>query len=240
VQYRTVVVGKFQITKLKQEKQINHTVNLAYSLSNIVPLTSLYVPLGCPQSKFPGYINLDPALQWYKSALLSVAVETCTLPTRLRDSCGTGRLGKLDDLASLLNANGGQKIASLSMTVHNPNPSASGLCRPSASDEEFGLSWNLGGYEFSGIAKRPQSVQGHESHVFATAEVVRVSNNDRARVVATADASELLSGRHDAVFERWVRILYSFAQRFLSPLPCVLLLSGKKEIFPSPIYAWPT
>lgn len=202
-------------------------------MSNIVPLTSLYVPLGCPQSKFPGYINLDPALQWYKSALLSVAVETCTLPTRLRDSFGAGRLGKLDDLASFLNANGGQKIASLSMTVHNPNPSTSGLCRLSASDEEFGLSWNLGGYEFSGIAKRPQSVQGHEGHVFARAEVVRVPDDDRARVVATADASKLPSGHNDAVFERWVRIFYSFPPRFLSPCPaCCGFREGRRTLYP--------
>ena len=202
-------------------------------MSNTVPLTSLYVPLGCPQSKFPGYINLDPALQWYKSALLSVAVETCTLPTRLRDSFGAGRLGKLDDLASLLNANGGQKIASLSMTVHNPNPSTSGLCRLSASDEEFGLSWNLGGYEFSGIAKRPQSVQGHEGHVFARAEVVRVPDDDRARVVATADASKLPSGHNDAVFERWVRIFYSFPPRFLSPCPaCCGFREGRRTLYP--------
>lgn len=175
-------------------------------MSNIVPLTSLYVPLGCPQPKLPEYINLDPALQWHKSALLSVAAETCTLPTRLRDSFSAGRLGKLDDLASLLNANGGQKIASLSMIVHNPNPSTSRLCKPSASDEEFGLSWNLGGNEFNGIAKRPQGVQGHESHVFAIAKVVRVSNDDRARILTTADASELPSGRHDAISERWVQI----------------------------------
>lgn len=179
-------------------------------MSNIVPLTSLYVPLGCPQPKLPGYINLDPALQWHKSALLSAAAETCTLPTRLRDSFSAGRLGKLDDLASLLNANGGQKIASLSMTVHNLNPSTSRLCKPSASDEEFGLSWNLGGNEFNGIAKRPQGIQGHESHVFAIAKVVRVSNDDRARILATADASELPSGRHDAISERWVQIFILF------------------------------
>ncbi|KAG0135294.1 putative protein DML1 [Tuber indicum] len=195
--------GLQDFEKITRERQINHTVNLAYTLSNIIPLTSLYIPLGCPQSKLPGYVHLDTALQWHKSALLSVAVETCTLPTRLRDGFSAGRLGKLDDLASLLNVNGGQKIATLSMTVHKPNPSALRSGEPSLSDKEFGLSWDSGGYEFGGMAMRARGVQSHESHTFAVTEVVRVSNHDRTKDMTAVDSPELPNDHHDAVFERY-------------------------------------
>ncbi|RPB06132.1 tubulin nucleotide-binding domain-like protein [Choiromyces venosus 120613-1] len=210
--------GLQDFEKVTREKQINHTVNLAYTLSNIVPLTSLYIPLGCLQSKLPGYVNLDPALQWHKSALLSVAVETCTLPTRLRNSFGAGRLGNLDDLASLLNVNGGQRIATLSMTVHNPNPNASRLGMPNVSDEEVGLSWDSGGYEFNGMAKRARGVQDQGSHIFARAEVVRGSTDDRAGDVATADASELPGDHQGAVFGRY---LTSFTYPVIDSFPSI-------------------
>ncbi|CUS10670.1 unnamed protein product [Tuber aestivum] len=212
---RVARAGKVRVTELKQEKQINHTVNLAYTLSSIVPLTSLYIPLGCPQSEFPGYVNLDPTLQWHKSALLSVAVETCTLPTRLRNTFGAGRLGKLDDLASLLNLNGGQKIATLSMTVHNANPSASRLSKPSVPGEEFGLSWDSGGYDVNGTAMGARGARGQESHIFAIAEVVRESNDDRARDVA-AEASRLPDDHHEAILGRY---LTSFTYPVIDSFP---------------------
>ncbi|PWW79845.1 tubulin nucleotide-binding domain-like protein [Tuber magnatum] len=204
--------------RVTREKQINRTVNLAYTLSNIVPLTSLYIPLECPQSKLPGYVNLDPTLQWHKSALLSVAVETCTLPTRLRNTLGAGRLGKLDDLASLLNVSGGQKIATLSMTVHNANPSASKLGKPSVPDEEFGLSWDSGGCDFNGMAMRARGAQGHKSHIFAITEVVRASDDSRARDVAAADTSQLSDDNHDAIFGRY---LTSFTYPTIDSFPSI-------------------
>lgn len=186
-----------QSTKADEKnKQINRDVNLAYILSNIIPLTSLYIPLKCPLSNLPASIDMDPTSEWHKSALLSVAMETCTLPTRLRDSTGAGRLGKLDDLASLLNTNGGQKIATLAMTLHaGPNHPIS-PARPKNPAGELGVSWDSGVYESSGMRKRGEGGRV-EDRTFAMAEVVREPNDDRVRDV------EVSGGQPDAIIGRW-------------------------------------
>jgi hypothetical protein len=88
------------------------------ALSTVASLSSIYVPLRNPPSVLPSYLTVDRTSAWHTSALLSAAIETSTLPTRLHG--GAGRLGRMGDMASFLNLNGGQKIAMLSMAVSGP------------------------------------------------------------------------------------------------------------------------
>ncbi len=78
----------------------------------------MYIPLCAPLFQLPSYIRLDPSSQWHLSALLSMAVETMTLPSRRR--LDYDRRG-LDILESCLNVTGNQQIAGLQCSVSQPS-----------------------------------------------------------------------------------------------------------------------
>lgn len=63
-------------------------------------------------SSLPSYVAMDTHSPWHISGLLSTAVESMTLPSRLKN----GR-ESLDQLASALNVNGNQNIAKLQMSI---------------------------------------------------------------------------------------------------------------------------
>lgn len=44
----------------------------------------MYTPIIDPPSRLPSTIRVDNSSEWYTSALISIAMETITLPTRLR------------------------------------------------------------------------------------------------------------------------------------------------------------
>ncbi|KAF8417116.1 tubulin domain-containing protein [Tirmania nivea] len=100
--------------KVPMEKSIPRTVALANALSALMPLSSIYVPLVSPPINVPKFIEMDPTSQWHKSALLSTAMETVTLQTRMKDKA----LGaKLADLSATLNPSGFRNIGLVSMTL---------------------------------------------------------------------------------------------------------------------------
>lgn len=59
-------------------------MNKARSIHSISPQSSLYVPILDPPTRLPISIDLDAQSEWQTSALISTAMETVTLPTRLR------------------------------------------------------------------------------------------------------------------------------------------------------------
>ncbi|KAL4871293.1 hypothetical protein BDV12DRAFT_183923 [Aspergillus spectabilis] len=67
-----------QATKFKRE------MNNARSVYSISPQATMYTPILDPPSRLPSTIQIDPRSEWYTSALLSMAMESVTLPTRLR------------------------------------------------------------------------------------------------------------------------------------------------------------
>lgn len=75
----------------------------------------MYIPLSIPATPLPPYLQLDRKSQWHTSALLSMALESITLPSRLRP--GQGKRGLLDDMAVPLNVNGNQRIATLQCSI---------------------------------------------------------------------------------------------------------------------------
>lgn len=67
--------------------------------------------------------TFDPSSSWHTAALLATAIETATLPSRLR-KLGSGAAGQSGDtlayLTDLLNATGKQTVANLQMSVVQP------------------------------------------------------------------------------------------------------------------------
>lgn len=68
-----------------------------------------------PSVRLPSYVNLDVTSPWEVSGLLSSAMESMALPSRLKPQNGLRQT--LDQLSSTLNVNGNQNIAKLRMTV---------------------------------------------------------------------------------------------------------------------------
>ena len=80
---------------------------------------SMYMPISVPSTQLPQYVQLDRCSQWHTSALLSLALESITLPTRLRHD--VAKRGFFNDLEAALNVNGNQRIAQLQCSVLNPD-----------------------------------------------------------------------------------------------------------------------
>ena len=68
-----------------------------------------------PSYKLPEYVTIDPRSEWHVSGLLSTALESMSLASRLKSQ--NGRRETLHQLASALNINGGQRIAKLQMSI---------------------------------------------------------------------------------------------------------------------------
>ena len=79
---------------------------------------SIYTPLSIPPTQLPRYILFDRNSQWHSSALLSVALESITLPARLRQ--GVQKRWHINDLEAALNVNGNQRIAQLQCSMIDP------------------------------------------------------------------------------------------------------------------------
>lgn len=50
----------------------------------MAPQSTLYCPIIDPPRNLPNYLSIDAGSEWYTSALIASAVETVTLPSRLR------------------------------------------------------------------------------------------------------------------------------------------------------------
>ncbi|KAI9932143.1 hypothetical protein ASPWEDRAFT_59420 [Aspergillus wentii DTO 134E9] len=70
--------------KVSRQAQFKRDMNKARSIHTISPQSSFYTPIIDPPSRLPANFNVDARSEWYTSALISSAVETVTLPSRLR------------------------------------------------------------------------------------------------------------------------------------------------------------
>ncbi|KAL2220892.1 tubulin domain-containing protein [Thermoascus aurantiacus ATCC 26904] len=95
--------------KVQRQKQVLRTVNLARSIYAIAPQSSIFIPIVDPPHPLPSYVNIEPQSEWYTSSLIISAVETVTLPSRLR--------GYHDLEAALAGDSGVRKIFELQSSV---------------------------------------------------------------------------------------------------------------------------
>ncbi|KUI64754.1 Protein dml-1 [Cytospora mali] len=91
-------------------------VNKAKSLTEMYKQASLVIPIALPSSLPPRLrtaLSLDASSSWHTAALLSAAVESATLPSRLKDAANRETLGHMTDR---LNVHGKQTVANLQMS----------------------------------------------------------------------------------------------------------------------------
>lgn len=80
-----------------------------------MPQASVFIPVVLPSAHLPSYVIIDTHSEWHRSALISTALESMTLSTRLRMYQSSRET--LDQVTSALNINGNQNIAKLRMSV---------------------------------------------------------------------------------------------------------------------------
>ena len=79
----------------------------------------MYIPIRMPAGSLPPYLQINQDSPWHTGALLSMALESMTLPSRMRRIENQG--ATLADLEAILNSNGNQKIAQLQYSIKNPS-----------------------------------------------------------------------------------------------------------------------
>ncbi|KAM3434592.1 hypothetical protein NHJ13734_005935 [Beauveria thailandica] len=99
-----------------RDKRRERLVNAAHGISEICQQATTFTPLSLPEHRFPRSVKLDCSSPWHSSALLSAAIETTTLPSRLlpRPGGGAPRVS-LDEISQIVNTTGAQTLAGLRM-----------------------------------------------------------------------------------------------------------------------------
>ncbi|KAI1982037.1 mtDNA inheritance, partitioning of the mitochondrial organelle [Ophidiomyces ophidiicola] len=167
-------------TRVDKAQQLLRAKNSARSISNMANQVTAYVPILTPPFKTPRYVNFACQSEWYFSAVTSMAVESVTLPTRLR---------WYDGLESWLFENASpQRIFALGATIQiegtEPgfaNQSTRNNCISLKDDdandaEQSELSLDL---NFSSIG--PADRHNGDEHVFHQVRVVRNSQEDKGQ-----------------------------------------------------------
>lgn len=93
--------------------------NLAQSVVALDGVASMHVPVTSMPKGLPGYVDVEVGSRWHTSALQAVAVESVTLPTRLRRA-EPGRAG-FDELEMTLGHEGNRRVAALGLSVEDPS-----------------------------------------------------------------------------------------------------------------------
>lgn len=103
----------------EQEKRLQQIENSARSLQVLAEQSSAYIPISNNPAKAPSYLTMDCNSPWHTSALQCVALESMTIPSRLRSS--NGERGVLHDLEETFNSTGKRGIAKLEMSIADPD-----------------------------------------------------------------------------------------------------------------------
>lgn len=88
-------------------------------MHDISAQSSMYIPISDPPIQLPAYVCMDRSSQWHTAGLLSIALESVTLHSRLRAT--NGRRWMLNDFEAAINVNGNQRIAKLECSVIDPD-----------------------------------------------------------------------------------------------------------------------
>ena len=223
-------------------KQLLRLTNAARTLKEMSTHASMYIPLSLP-ARLPEYIQIDHESQWHTSAMLSMALETMTLPSRIKEN--EFEHGFLNDMEATLNLNGNQRIAWAQCSVLEPKtlvtPSArirgdSDPRAPSSvhgpvvekSDKES-TNVNLD-VDFSGGAL--VSLQTDEPHL--SGQVFGALDCLRGRPAEQEHAEDVVNKENDLGYARKKARISGkpVVERYRTPLPYPIL-SSFPSIFPT-------
>lgn len=96
-----------------QDKRLLRLANKAKTITEMYKHASLIVPITLPRP-LGSHVSLDPSSSWHTSALVASALESVTLPARLRDGLNNDTFA---GMAGILNQLRKQSVASLQMSV---------------------------------------------------------------------------------------------------------------------------
>ena len=148
-------------------------MNKARTIYSISPQSSLYTPIIDPPSHTPSKVYFDPQSEWHTTALISSAMESVTLPTRLRQFhdfesslAGDDSTHKIFELQSSVTADNGINEQHLPVKgpVTETSASEQGVVKSQA---EFELDFT---YDRHGSSN---------SHIFNQIQVWRGTNPDQ-------------------------------------------------------------
>ncbi|KAJ5551948.1 hypothetical protein N7461_006646 [Penicillium sp. DV-2018c] len=200
-------------TRTQRHHQLKKDTNKARSLYSIVPQASIYAPILDLPQKLPSYLNVDRQSEWQKSALIASAIESVTLPSRLRPYQHFE--------ASLAGEDGTHTIFELQCSInkntiddgHNKEPSRED--EPLKAKTEFDIDFAYDG-EYSDSA-----------HIFNQVQVTR--GDEMARSSESAEDMDIghirKVRRHNSE---------SMLQSFHAPLRLPILDSFPHDMFPTP------
>ena len=200
-------------------------------INEMSTFASMYTPMSIPLKKLPQYVLFDRNSQWHSSALLSVALESVTLPTRLRR--GVRKRWFLDDLEAVLNVNGNQRIAQLQCSILDPEdaPLVSAISYGSTDDrapsgdnnildKEDGLRFTKSRYDIdftcgdTRSTSRIATQHNVSDHVFSAIETTRTkvetAKDEEMDEVNATDARKLRRLAGLPVIERFVTAKLSY------------------------------
>ena len=128
-----------------------------------MPLSSIYIPAVSLPATLPPILDINRFSQWHQSALLSAAMETVTLQTRVKDPFSRS---KFAELSTVLNESVGRNIASLSMELTDDDDN-------NPEDLPHGKAMMAGGVTGASRNTVDLSWDGWNRHVFASIGVSR-------------------------------------------------------------------
>ena len=175
------VFGLQQGEQTTRQRQMLRLANSAQSLYTIDPLASIHIPITSVPASLPTYLTLNGSSPWHTSALEAVAVESITLPTRLRTS--EGSRATFDQMETTLNNDGHRRIASAAISVDDPSKlednmevdghhdsrMTNGLTQEDDEATETKLDIDL----FPNMAGNPGRRLGRKRHTFSRIESLR-------------------------------------------------------------------
>ena len=160
------------------------TANTAQSIYNIAEQASLFIPLTTTPRSLPSYATIDTASRWHSSALQAMAIESITLPTRLRATQNGSTT--FTDIEGILSNDGNRRIAALSLSfdestrhtsppgneqVHNGN--ANGHTPLQAYDEQDDLTLDIDMHPWTKPSDRSGGHERLRLHVFGQMQSLR-------------------------------------------------------------------
>lgn len=113
------VFGLQDTQRTTRERQLLHATNMAQSLSALDSSASIHIPFGNVPRKIPEYLNLG-SHRWQTSAMQCTAIESITLPARLRSS--QSARSTFDNMEMVLNGDGKRRIVACAFSANDDEP----------------------------------------------------------------------------------------------------------------------
>jgi hypothetical protein len=127
----------------------------------------------------PSYIRLNGASRWHTSALQLLAIESITLPTRLR--LGQAR-SSLADIETLLSNHGNRRIAQLNMTIKDPSEQLQNDANGSHANHHDS---RMNGYTNGGSSSHDESSNTQDLDINMLPKTANLMTGERGNITTT-------------------------------------------------------